>query len=87
VEEVIEAVSRSRDYDGIAIADAAESTLKPAFEQLEAAIEVGDQDKISAAYDEPARSAATAATRAPSALHRHRAQPRQSLPAGLLAQP
>jgi hypothetical protein len=51
VEEVIEAVSAIESYDGIAIPTLLESTLKPAFETLEGAIEVGDQDKVSAAYD------------------------------------
>ena len=52
VEEVIEAVSEIESYDGIAISTLLQSTLKPAFEQLEAAIEVGDQARVSAAYDE-----------------------------------
>ena len=52
VEEVIEAVSKIESYDGIAIPTLLSSTLKPAFEALEAAIEVGDQDKISARYDD-----------------------------------
>jgi len=52
VEEVIDAVSEIDDYDGIAISRLLQSTLKPAFEQLEAAIEVGDQPRVSAAYDE-----------------------------------
>lgn len=52
VEEVIEAVSEIDSYDGIAISTLLQSSLKPAFEQLEAAIEVGDQPKVSAAYDE-----------------------------------
>ena len=52
VEEVIEAVSEIESYDGIAIPTLLSSTLKPAFEALEAAIEVGDQDKISARYDD-----------------------------------
>lgn len=51
VEEVIEAVSEIESYDGIAIPTLLSSTLKPAFEALEAAIEIGDQDKISARYD------------------------------------
>jgi hypothetical protein len=51
VEEVIEAVSEIDNYDGIAISTLLQSTLKPAFEQLEAAIEDGDQPKVSAAYD------------------------------------
>jgi hypothetical protein len=51
VEEVIEAVSAIESYDGIAIPKLLESTLKPAFEALEGAIEIGDQDKVSAAYD------------------------------------
>ena len=52
VEEVIEAVSEIESYDGIAIPTLLNSTLKPAFEALEAAIEIGDKDKISARYDD-----------------------------------
>ncbi|MGB5733795.1 MAG: hypothetical protein WBM40_05060 [Thiohalocapsa sp.] len=51
VEEVIEAVSEIDSYDDIAISTLLESTLKPTFEALEAAIEIGDKDKISASYD------------------------------------
>ncbi|MGB5833850.1 MAG: hypothetical protein WBG92_17940 [Thiohalocapsa sp.] len=50
VEEVIDAVSAIDSYDGIAISTLLASTLKPAFEVLEAAIEIGDQDSVSAAY-------------------------------------
>ena len=51
VEGVIDAVADISSYDGIAISTLLESTLKPKFEVLEAAIEVGEQDRIDAAYD------------------------------------
>lgn len=51
VEEVIEAVSEIDSYDGIAIATLLESTLKPRFEALEGAIEVGEAERVDAAYD------------------------------------
>lgn len=51
VEEVIEAVSEIESYDGIAIPTLLDSTLKPKFEALEAAIEVGEQTRIDAAYN------------------------------------
>lgn len=51
VEEVIEAVGEIESYDGIAISTLLESTLEPAFEQLEGAIEVGDAERIDAAYE------------------------------------
>ena len=51
VEEVVEAVGEIDHYDGIAIPTLLESTLKPAFEALEGAIEVGDAERVDAAYD------------------------------------
>jgi hypothetical protein len=51
VEEVIEAVSEIESYSGIAISTLLTSTLKPQFEELEAAIEVGDAARIDVAYD------------------------------------
>jgi hypothetical protein len=51
VEEVIDAVAAIESYDGIAIPTLLESTLKPAFEALEGAIEVGDQARVTTAYD------------------------------------
>jgi hypothetical protein len=51
VEEVIEALGEIETYDGIGIPALLASTLKPAFEDLEAAIEIGDAARIDAAYD------------------------------------
>jgi hypothetical protein len=51
LEEVIDAVGEIESYDEIAIATLLASTLKPAFEELEGAIEVGDPAKVDAAYD------------------------------------
>jgi len=52
VEEVIEALSGVKEYDGIEIPPLVEKTLSPAFESLEGAIDGGDADKVDAAYDE-----------------------------------
>jgi hypothetical protein len=51
LEEVIEAVEEIESYDGIAIPTLLESTFERAFEGLEGAIEVGDAERIDAAYD------------------------------------
>jgi len=51
VEEVIEAVGEIESYDGIAISTLLKSTLEPKFEALEAAIELGDAERIDGAYD------------------------------------
>jgi len=51
LEEVIEAVGGIDRYDDIAIAHLLNSTLKPAFDALDAAIEEGDAPAADAAYD------------------------------------
>ena len=51
LEEVIEAVSEIESFDGIAIAHLLKSTLQPAFETLEHAIETGDTARMSTDYD------------------------------------
>jgi hypothetical protein len=51
VEEVIEALGDIKDYDGIPIGQNLADTLKPAFEHLEGAIELGEPKAIDTAYD------------------------------------
>jgi hypothetical protein len=51
VEEVIEAVERIDEYDGIRVSHLLQETLKPAFEGLEAALDSGDQAGIDTRYE------------------------------------
>jgi hypothetical protein len=51
VEEVIEQVEQIQELDGIEIGKLVKTNLVPAFEDLESAVEVGDQRRVDQAYD------------------------------------
>jgi hypothetical protein len=51
VEEVIEKIEDIGDMDGIEIGKLVKVKLVPAFEALEGAVEVGDQARVTGAYD------------------------------------
>jgi hypothetical protein len=51
VEEVIEAVDRIDEYDGVRVSHLLQKTLKPAFEGLEAAIDSGDEADVDTRYE------------------------------------
>lgn len=51
VEEVIEQIEEIEESAGVRIGELVKAKLVPAFETLDAAVEIGDQVRISAAYD------------------------------------
>jgi hypothetical protein len=51
VEEIIEKLEEVDDYKGIPVAKLLKTTLAPAFEKLEDAVEAGEAPAVNAAYD------------------------------------